>query len=57
LNYIAKIYENLKHFALVFTCNDGTTIPPNKFCDGVEDCDGSDEAFYDNASTISPFLR
>jgi len=46
-----------KYFASAFTCNDGTTISSKKFCDSVEDCDGSDEALYVNVSTISPFLR
>jgi len=30
-------------FATGFVCNNGRIIPTEKFCDGIQDCDGSDE--------------
>jgi len=57
MNCIAVNIEKRKHFALDFLCNNGTTIPSKKFCDGVEDCDGSDETPYGKTSIISPFLK
>ena len=57
MNCIAVNIEKRKYFASDFLCNNGTTIPSKKFCDGAEDCDGSDETSYANTSIISPFLK